>query len=65
MKTIKLNKLQANLLSEREMKYISGAQAATGGGLCGCGCCYAGNGGSSTVDNACANADHGYHSPNC
>ena len=36
-----------------------------GGTVCGCGCCYAGQGGSSTDDNGAANFAGGLHSPGC
>lgn len=51
MNKIKLNKLEDNDLSKREMNQI------VGGERCGCACAYAGQpGGSSTNDNATANA---------
>ena len=43
------------------MKKVRGGES----NLCTCGCCYAGSGGSSTVDNAIANNDGGLYSPNC
>lgn len=61
MKTIKLNKLQAHQLANREMKKINGGDAVS----CGCGCCYSGNGGSSTYDNGTANSAGGKYSPGC
>ena len=62
MKKIKLNKLEENDLSKREMNQIKG-----GVRVCSCGCAYAGEpGGSSTSDNGNANVqigDHGGWSP--
>lgn len=61
MKTqkIKLNNLAKNNLDNREMKELKG------GNVCGCGCCYAGSGGSSTEANGSANNKSNYYSPNC
>ncbi|GAB1360643.1 hypothetical protein MASR1M31_24630 [Porphyromonadaceae bacterium] len=51
MKIIKLNQLAKNNLSAREMNNIKG-----GDWTCTCSWYYANNGGSSTMDNGCANA---------
>ncbi|MFW9970386.1 MAG: TIGR04149 family rSAM-modified RiPP [Candidatus Odinarchaeota archaeon] len=58
-KKLKLRKNPSALknMSEEQMNKIAGG--------CTCGCCYSGSGGSSTIDNACANADHGYVSYPC
>ncbi len=61
MKSLKLNKLNQNSLSKDQMKKVRGGES----NLCTCGCCYAGSGGSSTVDNAIANNEGGLYSPNC
>jgi len=60
MKTLKLNKLQANQISVRDIKRIVGGE-----GECCCGCFYANNGGSSTSDNFNANFAHDLRSPGC
>ncbi|MDY3090516.1 MAG: TIGR04149 family rSAM-modified RiPP [Porphyromonas sp.] len=57
LKKIKLNKLAENSLAERQMQGIKG-----GSSCCGCGCYYAGRGGSSTHDNGVANSKHCYTS---
>lgn len=62
MKSLKLNKLNMNQLSKEQLKAVRGGTAP---GLCSCGCCYAGSGGSNTVDNAIANNEGGLYSPNC
>jgi len=59
-------KLKLTSLSETEMKKVSGGQIVkmyvwVGG--CGCGCHYAGSGGSSFVDNTNANIEGGLYSP--
>ena len=53
MKSLKLNQIENNRLSEKEMFHI------VGGKLCGCGCAYADSGGSSQIDNGHANYDGG------
>ncbi|MFA7459008.1 MAG: TIGR04149 family rSAM-modified RiPP [Bacteroidales bacterium] len=53
MKSLKLNNLEYSSLNEKEMNHV------TGGGTCGCGCAYEGNGGSSTSDNGYANQSSG------
>lgn len=45
LEKISLKKLAENSLANREMREIKG------GAVCGCGCCYAGTGGSSSTDN--------------
>jgi natural product precursor len=57
MKTMKLNALENQSLSNREMK------AVRGGENCGCGCKYENNNGSSTSANNSANSAGGLHSP--
>lgn len=57
MKNLRLNKMAKNELSRKEMQTLTGGQIP---GMCGCGCAYAGSGGSSAMDNGLANADHGY-----
>ncbi len=63
MNKIKLNKLEENDLSKREMNQIRGGER-----VCSCGCAYAGEpGGSSTNDNGHANfaiGENGGYSPN-
>ncbi|MEG1886437.1 MAG: TIGR04149 family rSAM-modified RiPP, partial [Alistipes sp.] len=49
MKNLKVNQIEKNRLDAKEMRAI------TGGAMCGCGCKYANNQGSSTTDNANAN----------
>ncbi|WP_418683803.1 TIGR04149 family rSAM-modified RiPP [Alistipes putredinis] len=56
MKSLKVNQIEKNNLSEKEMQHIAGGQHE---GMCGCGCMYEGQGGSSTMDNGLANADTG------
>lgn len=56
MRKIKLNVAEESLLNKKEMSAVTG-------GSCGCGCYYENNGGSSTADNASANAAGGLHSP--
>jgi natural product precursor len=60
MKTLKLNKLNNGQLSRKQMKSVVGGTA-----VCACGCCYAGNGGSSIRDNGNANAAGGLYSVDC
>lgn len=55
MKTLKLTQLEKNLLQEKEMENVKG------GNTCGCGCKYAGSGGSNTYDNANANLSGNLH----
>jgi natural product precursor len=57
MKKMKLNALENQNLSNKEMNKVRGGDG------CGCGCAYANSGGSSTGDNANANAAGGLHSP--
>ncbi|MCI1779802.1 MAG: TIGR04149 family rSAM-modified RiPP [Bacteroidales bacterium] len=54
MKKLKLTNLENNNLSEKEMNNLRG-----GNWTCGCSCYYANSGGSSSGDNADANADIG------
>lgn len=56
MKTLKLTQLEKNLLLEKEMENVKG------GNTCGCGCKYAGSGGSSTANNGNANLSNNLHS---
>jgi natural product precursor len=49
MKSLKVNRIEKENLSEKEMNQVRG------GNTCGCGCLYADKGGSSTYDNANAN----------
>ncbi|HAL64615.1 MAG: Uncharacterized protein XD81_1479 [Bacteroidetes bacterium 38_7] len=60
MKSLKLNKLSVNQLSKKQMSSVTGGER-----VCGCGCCYAGNGGSSTNSNGHANLDGGLYSTAC
>ncbi|MBN1990534.1 MAG: TIGR04149 family rSAM-modified RiPP [Bacteroidales bacterium] len=53
MKTLKLNKIEASKLNNREMNDVKG------GAQCGCGCNYEGSGGSSSFDNGHANYSGG------
>jgi natural product precursor len=52
MKEIKLTDFEKNNLSKKEMNDINGGDIWT----CTCSCLYASNGGSSEMDNGCANA---------
>lgn len=61
-KQLKLNKLKLNQLSAKQLNAITGGEEPP---RCTCGCCYAGSGGSSSVDNAIANNEGGLFSPNC
>jgi natural product precursor len=60
MKSLKLNELSTKQLTHEQMSSVTG-----GAQVCGCGCCYAGNGGSSTNDNGHANLDNGWYSTAC
>jgi len=55
---LKLNNIDFQNLESREMKEINGGYI-----VCRCGCCYEGDGGSSTLDNGEANANAGLKSP--
>lgn len=57
MKLLKLNQMERELLSRKEMKDLNG------GASCGCGCFYQGKGGSSTESNRDANRRGGLTSP--
>lgn len=59
MENLKLNSLAKNKLEKKELCNTTGGHNIKAESLCGCGCRYADNGGSSTNDNACANADGG------
>ena len=61
MKSLKLNNLEKSSLNEKEMKHVTGGDST----ICYCGCLYANQGGSSTVDNGCANSVHGRETPDC
>lgn len=66
MKTIgklKLNQLSKAELDKRELNSLIGGNPV--GDNCGCGCYYAGSGGSSSVDNTNANIAGGYVSRGC
>lgn len=56
MKSLKVNRIEKEILSNKEMQHIAGGQQE---GMCGCGCMYEGQGGSSTMDNGLANAETG------
>lgn len=59
--SLKLMRLSEAELSKKEMNIIKGGDVN-----CGCGCCYANQGGSGTLDNGEANANGGgLHSPGC
>jgi natural product precursor len=62
MNNLKLNKLEEQNLAERQMYAVKGGGV---GDMCGCGCCYANNGGSSVSDNALANSQGGLVSTGC
>ena len=53
MNTLKLNTLEKNILSQKEMNNLNGGES------CGCGCLYQSQGGSSTQDNGFANSSGG------
>lgn len=58
--SLKLTQLNNTELSKKEMREIKG------GGVCGCGCCYAGTKGRSSIeDNRDANNAKGLYSPDC
>ena len=62
MKSLKLNNLEYSSLNEKEMKHV------IGGTVCSCGCCYAGQGESSSNENGWANNAGGLDSiltPGC
>jgi natural product precursor len=61
MKKIKLNTLESQNLSNKEMNRVRGGEDVA----CCCACAYANNGGSSTNDNGCANAKEGKKSRQC
>ena len=63
LKKIKLNKLSDDALAQRQLQGIKGGD--NGVRVCGCGCCYADKGGSSSHDNLSANSRSGYFSPGC
>lgn len=58
MKSLKVNRIEKNTLSKKEMLSLTGGQQP---GMCGCGCEYENNNGSSTQDNGLANADLGIY----
>ena len=58
LKKIKLHQIADTTLNERQMLRLFG-----GTGSCGCGCFYAGSGGSSSCDNYSANSAYGLTSP--
>lgn len=53
MKELKLKNLSESKLNSKQMKNINGGETTKH--TCGCGCLYAGEGGSSTTDNLHAN----------
>lgn len=56
MKSLKLNQLKLNGITNKEMEILAGGQQKCCS--CGCGCCYAGTpGGSSSSDNSWANGN--------
>lgn len=57
MKSLKVNRIEKNTLSKKEMLSLTGGDPIPG--MCGCGCQYEGQQGSSTMDNGVANADIG------
>lgn len=57
---LKLNQLSKAVMEDRELINLRGGYYA-----CTCGCCYQGNGGSSTNDNAIANSSEGKQSYPC
>jgi natural product precursor len=59
MKKMKLNALESQSLNNKEMNAVRGGEP---GDCCACGCNYANQGGSSTNDNARANAAGGLYS---
>lgn len=58
MKTLKLTAFEADALSKKEMSKVLGGYT-----VCGCGCQYAEQGGSSTADNGSANNSGAFVSP--
>lgn len=60
MKKLKLTNLAG--LNIEEIRSVTGGQIPQDGKLCGCGCKYEGNGGSSTADNGVANCKEGLRS---
>jgi hypothetical protein len=64
MSKIKLNKIGNFQLTNNEKQELKGA--ASGGHTCGCGCCYEGKPGGSTVSANCsANYKTGLYSTDC
>jgi natural product precursor len=57
----KLGKLKLNALNEQDLAEKQ-MNALRGGGNCFCSCYWAGNGGSSELNNRNANYNYGYHS---
>lgn len=64
MRNLKLNSIVNEKLSKGEMNSVFGGQQGPGTKIlvCGCGCIWANNGGSSTTDNGNANSAIGTHS---
>lgn len=56
MKSLKVNRIEKNTLSKKEMLSLTGGQRP---GMCGCGCKYEEQEGSSSTNNGLANADLG------
>ena len=63
LKKIKLNKISDDSLAQRQLQGIKGGD--NGSRVCGCGCCYADMGGSSTHNNLSANSRSSYFSTGC
>jgi len=61
MDNIKLNRINNFQLTNNEKQELKGGEA----GVCGCGCCYANNGGSSVGDNCTANWKGNLWSKDC
>ena len=60
MNTLKLNKIYNNPLTKEQMREVAGGEEIR---TCHCGCCWAGNGGSSIESNSAANWEGNLKSP--
>jgi natural product precursor len=63
MKNLKLNKLSARNLTDRQMDKIKGGDPCVLVRTCTCGCQYANSGGSSVSDNCSTNSSSGLGVP--
>ena len=63
MNRLKLHKLSAQNLTDRQMDKVKGGDDCVVIGVCLCGCQYANSGGSSISDNCTANRNKGLGTP--